>query len=281
MMDNYDCFDLAQPMSILSSGTQDLYRRWIIRFIAYLHQVDVASVNIHALSLQQTAAVLSYNMVVEWFGAVKMENPQRGRDSFQSARNAVNWLARLLADMDLIDSLLTMRLRELPLPRAEIGQNPGTWLSQTESNVLVETVLTTSHWPLHMRRRNLALIGLMLLAGLRRGEVQAIVWGDLFDDHRQIFLRVHGKGAKFRIVKLPTLLAEWIEAWRQASPQTKPLNAMFIDLNHHPQDGQYRPLGGFGIYQVVKIVCAVAGLPAASPHDLRRSFSRLAQENGA
>src|SRR5438046_2114828 len=100
---NYHRSDLAQAMSILSPRTQDLYLSWIIRFVAYLCQVDAASVNIYALDLEHIATVFTYNAVEVWFGAVKVENPQRGKDSFQSARNAVNWLAHLLADLDLID----------------------------------------------------------------------------------------------------------------------------------------------------------------------------------
>jgi integrase/recombinase XerD len=76
-------------------------------------------------------------------------------------------------------------------------------------------------------------------------------------------------------------LAIYIKVWQEASPQTEFHHAMFIDLQHRFEDGQYRPLGKHAIRHVITVACEAAGLPPTSPHDLRRTFARLAQENGA
>ena len=280
-MTDYHAFDISHAMGMLSPQTQKLYRRFIRRFVGYLCQVDADSVDVHALDLERIAAGATYSAVATWLGLLKTKNPLWGASSFQTARQAVNWLVRLLAALELVDPLLPMRLRDIPLPRAERGQNPGTWLSQDEVMQLLAFVQCKLHTNASMRSRDLVIIGLMVLCGLRRGEVSSVVWSDVFTEHGLTFLRVHGKGNKLRIVKLSDLLVTWIDEWRALSPQTEPHGPMFFDLNHQPKNALYKPLGAEYITQMVNNAAVRANLPPLSPHDLRRSFSRTAYENGA
>jgi len=170
-MDNYNQCDIVKMMGDLSSQSGDLYALWIKRFIAYVGGIDTVSVDIHAVDLIKLAQSVNYAKVTEWLGVVKSVMPSRGKSSFQSARNAVNWLARLLVSFDLLDSSLPALLSTLPLPRAESGQHPGKWLNYDELNILIMAVQTTSEWKHPRRTRNLVIIGLMALGGLRCSEV--------------------------------------------------------------------------------------------------------------
>jgi len=279
-MDNYNRCDIVKMMGDLSSQSGDLYALWIKRFIAYVGGIDTVSVDIHAVDLIKLAESVNYAKVTKWLGSVKTQTPSRGRSSFQSARNAVNWLARLLVSLDLLDPSLPALLSTLPLPRSENGQHPGTWLTHDQLNTLITAVQTTAEWKHPRRTRNLVIIGLMALVGLRCSEVASISWSDVFTEHGSTLLRVHGKGDKLRIVKIPEILVDWLEKWHQVSPRHESDAPMLVDIWDR-RERKNRSLESSALLAVVGKASVLAGLPHLSPHDLRRTFSRLAYEGGA
>ena len=280
-MSDYSKCNVSELMVDLSPKSRDLYILWIKRFTAYVHHADILSIDIHVMDLNELALYLNYAKVVEWLGSVKTEMPSRGKSSFQSARNAVNWLARLLVSCNLLDPSLPVLLSTLPLPRSENGQHPGTWLTQDGLNTLIAAIQSAPQWRPDRRSRNLLIVGFMALVGLRCSEVASINWADVFTDHGLTLLRVHGKGSKLRTVKLPESLVDWIEEWREFSPQHAPDDAMFIDLWIQSKRGSHRPIESSALLAIVGKASVLAGLPHLSPHDLRRTFSRLAYESGA
>ena len=66
--------------------------------------------------------------------------------------------------------------------------------------------------------RNSAIITLMVTCGLRRDEISATRWSDIARQGRNDVLRVHGKGEKLRIVKLPDMALLAIDVWRKYHP---------------------------------------------------------------
>jgi len=120
----------------------------------------------------------------------------------------------------------------------------------------------------------------MALVGLRCSEVASISWSDVFTEHGSTLLRVHGKGDKLRIVKIPEILVDWLEKWHQVSPRHESDAPMLVDIWDR-RERKNRSLESSALLAVVGKASVLAGLPHLSPHDLRRTFSRLAYEGGA
>jgi integrase len=119
----------------------------------------------------------------------------------------------------------------------------------------------------------------MVTCGLRRDEVAAACWADLARQGRNQILRVHGKGEKMRVVKLPDMALVVLEAWRAYHPLPEGKRPLFTRI----WKGGTVTTSGItdkAVWIVVQQAAKAAGLQKVSPHDLRRSFARGAYEAG-
>ena len=123
-------------------------------------------------------------------------------------------------------------------------------------------------------KRDQAIFGLLLGAGLRVGEVVVVRLGDLEEPSPPVKLaklRVRGKGEKERIVWLSPSLTETLYDWLEIR---LPVNHDYLFSNHHG-----RPIGVSGIQYRLKQYCQVAGV-SFSCHQLRHTFARRLVEHG-
>jgi len=122
-------------------------------------------------------------------------------------------------------------------------------------------------WQSFRTYRDLALVGLMLLDGLRSCEVLALQLEDvqLADDQ----IRVHGKGNKQRLVPLP---AEILEVLRHYLRLERPLTntpVLFVSLKGR-QRGQ--PMTAAGLRSLFRHHRLLSQVRQANPHRFRHSF---------
>lgn len=68
--------------------------------------------------------------------------------------------------------------------------------------------------------RNLAMMQIMYMAGLRAGEVVALRRSDIDKEHRVLHVR-EGKGAKERDVPYPAALDSHLEKWERIKPRSR------------------------------------------------------------
>jgi len=121
-------------------------------------------------------------------------------------------------------------------------------------------------------RRDRALFGLMINAGLRVGEVVELQLNDLhpLEQNGLARLRVRGKGDKERIVWLTAEVVHHIQQWLQQRPQSE---STYLFLNQH-----HRSLSVSGVQFRLKQYCQQAGVQL-SCHQLRHTFARRLVEH--
>lgn len=122
-------------------------------------------------------------------------------------------------------------------------------------------------------KRDLAMVWLMVGAGLRIGEVVQLQLEDLdaAGATHMARLRVRGKGQKERVVWLTHEVLRHIQAWLEIRPATK---CTHLFLNQHR-----RPLSVAGVQFRLKQHCQTADVQLTA-HQLRHTFARRLVENG-
>jgi integrase len=151
-------------------------------------------------------------------------------------------------------------------------------LTREQAETLVTTI-THYRWRSSLARaRNLAVVGLMLYAGLRRGEVVGLKTGDLHVAEGWLLIR-HGKGkhgGKPRTAYLPPQLRDILALYLRERDATKPERT-------HPElvtmtDGN-RAATAMTVTRLFRRLSAVVGF-RVSPHMLRHTYATLLRQVG-
>jgi integrase/recombinase XerD len=122
-------------------------------------------------------------------------------------------------------------------------------------------------WASFRTFRDLALVGLMLLDGLRSCEVLALQIEDLQLADTQMW--VLGKGSKKRILPLPGELIEVLQNYLRLERPFTSSHCLFVSLKGH-QRGQ--PMTAVGLRSLFRHHRTHSEIPHANPHRLRHTF---------
>jgi site-specific recombinase XerD len=151
------------------------------------------------------------------------------------------------------------------------GKEIGRWLSEEQSISLLNLPDKSL-----IGLRDRALLGVLLGCGLRRSEVANLQLSNIqFLENRHV-LTITGKGNKTRNIIMPEWVYKRISDWCKAG---KIEDKIFISVKKGGKVGN-RPLWPGNVMVIVKNYGKQLGLNL-SPHDLRRTFARLALNNGA
>ncbi|HVO42989.1 MAG TPA: tyrosine-type recombinase/integrase [Aggregatilineales bacterium] len=264
-------------MAGLSVHTQRAYRRWIRRYLGDVERVAPADIDFNALNIDLVVDSLGTAALKAWLGRLKTQ--KLGKQSLGQARAAIVWVAQLMGDLGRVDYSVAHGLSRIKMPRAESGQRSGTWLTQDEIKHMLSALRRAQSISPSLLARNTAIVVLMVTCGLRRDEIATAQWSDLGRQGRNNVLRVHGKGEKMRIVKLPDIAIQALDGWRGYHPVPEGERAIFTRIW---KNGMVTTTGitDRSIWIIVQQTARLAGLPKVSPHDLRRSFARGAYEAG-
>jgi site-specific recombinase XerD len=115
--------------------------------------------------------------------------------------------------------------------------------------------------------RDLALVGLMLLDGLRSCEVLSLQLEDLLLPDRH--LRILGKGNKQRLLSLPEDILQVLHNYLHLERPLKNSPALFVCLQGRHRG---RPLSGAGLRSLFRHHRLRSRVPTANPHRLRHTF---------
>ena len=129
--------------------------------------------------------------------------------------------------------------------------------------------------------RDKLILSILSDCGLRNTELCRLETGDILRRDRQAFLRVHGKGARERLVPLPPALLRGLERYiRHARPKDARSERLFVGLRRG-RSGDYEPLTRSGLLQLVRSAAqrAEIGKPVHA-HLLRHSFITNALRGG-
>jgi site-specific recombinase XerD len=151
-------------------------------------------------------------------------------------------------------------------PRRAVAQ--GLRLRQPQRVMVpLSTDEVAKFWHSFRTFRDLALVGLMLLDGLRSCEVLALRLEDLQLAEAQ--MRVLGKGNKKRVLPLPPELIEVLEKYLRLERPPTNSSSLFVSLKGRPRGHAMTPAGLRSLFRHHRVHSQV---PSANPHRLRHTF---------
>jgi site-specific recombinase XerD len=186
---------------------------------------------------------------------------------------AIRKLATELADSGALPQDVAAAINKVKGAKRK-GVRIGNWLSASQA----EDLLLLPDAGSLKGKRDQALLGVLVGAGLRRSEAAGLTFMHIQQrDGRWIIADLIGKHGRIRSVPMPGWAKAAIDRWAEV--------AHLADANvFRPINKAGRITGAAltsqGIYHIVKKYGEQGGLQIA-PHDLRRSFARLARKGRA
>jgi integrase len=123
-------------------------------------------------------------------------------------------------------------------------------------------------WSSFRTSRDLAIVGVMLLQGLRSGEVLALNRDDLLLSEGQ--LRVRGKGNKLRFVPLAPETIQLLDHYLRVERPDPCTVALFVSLKGSPRGARMTPAGIRSLFRYHR---QTTGVALANPHRFRHTFA--------
>ncbi|MGI8564801.1 MAG: tyrosine-type recombinase/integrase [Candidatus Dormibacter sp.] len=128
--------------------------------------------------------------------------------------------------------------------------------------------------------RDKVIVRLLADTGIRAGELVSLKEADLMENNRDRYIRVHGKGAKDRLVPLQPQLYRRLQRLARGRPAEVRHDFIFVTLIRQPGRG-YEALTTNGLQQLIRILGERAGLQKrVHPHLLRHSFATTMLNRG-
>jgi site-specific recombinase XerD len=148
------------------------------------------------------------------------------------------------------------------------GTHLGAWLTLEQARALLGAPAGDGL----RARRDRALLALLLGCGLRRAELAALDFDHVAArEGRWVLVDLEGKGKRVRSVPMPTWAKTALDRWTAAAGITK--GRLFRALSQKGTVGE--ALTAQAVYLIVGRYADQIGVRVA-PHDLRRTFARLA-----
>src|SRR5262249_40646981 len=123
-------------------------------------------------------------------------------------------------------------------------------------------------WSSFNTSRDLAIVGLMLLHGLRSAEVLALNQDDVLLSEAQ--LRVRGKGNNLRLLPLAPETTQLLEHYLRLERPHPCSAALFVSLKGSARGARMTPAGLRSLFRYHR---QTTGVPLANPHRFRHTFA--------
>ena len=123
-------------------------------------------------------------------------------------------------------------------------------------------------WSSFRTSRDLAIVGLMLLQGLRSHEVLALNRDDVLRSEAQI--RVHGKGNKIRFLPLAPEAIQLLDHYLRLERPNPCTAALFVSLKGRARGSRMTPAGLRSLFRHHR---QTTGVTLANPHRFRHTFA--------
>lgn len=193
--------------------------------------------------------------------------------SINQRLTAIRKLGQEAADNGLIDQSTAQAISRVEGIHTD-GKRLGNWLSKQDAQRLLDAPDGSTVKGL----RDKALLAVLLGCGLRREEVAGLTVAHLQQrEGRWVVVDLVGKRNKTRSVPMPSWAKAAIDEWCKAVGITS--GFIFRPLR---RGGHIQP-GAMTAQAVFDVVCEYSGLLGLTvrPHDLRRTFAKLAYKGSA
>lgn len=196
-----------------------------------------------------------------------------GAGSINQRLSAIRKLAREAADDGALPEAVANGIKAVKGVRRE-GRRTGNWLTREQAQQLINAPDTNTLKGL----RDRAILAILIGCGLRRQEAAHLTFDHLQQrDGRWVIVDLVGKRNKTRSVPMPPWAKAAIDEWADA--------AEILDGNvFRPVNKGGRIEGDSITPQAIRDVVVAYGEELGfdiAPHDLRRTFAKLAHNGGA
>lgn len=188
---------------------------------------------------------------------------------------AIRKLAKEAADNGLIEETHAQAIGRVGNIKVQ-GKKLGNWLSKEQASAMLNAPDVTTI----KGKRDKAILAIMLGCGLRRDEVVTLTVEHLQQrEGRWVILDLAGKHNRTRTVPMAAWVKAIIDQWIDAAELRRGVLFRRIRKGGHLQAApNEHPMTSQGVWDVVQLYAPV---PNLAPHDLRRTFAKLADKAGA
>ena len=168
-----------------------------------------------------------------------------------------------------LSPLTVAGIRGVPGARLS-GVRTGNWLTlQQAQQLLAEPDPETTKG-----LRDRVLLRLLVGCGLRRGELAGLEFSDVAQrEGRWAIVDLVGKHGRVRTVPMPSWAKMALDGWATAAGISTGAGLRHVDKGGRVGAGPITPQG---VFEAVVSYARKAGLGKITPHDLRRTFAKLA-----
>lgn len=243
--------------AVTSEHTRRAYSRALTDFVTWYQNswqggLSKAAVNAHVAALRAEGVSAS---------------------SINQRLTAIRKLASEAADNGLIDYATAQAIGKAEGVRSE-GKRLGNWLSKQDAQRLLDAPDTSSV----KGARDRAILAVLLGCGLRREECVGLTVEHIQQrEGRWVIVDLVGKRNKMRSVPMPSFTKAAIDSWCKVAGIES--GALFLSIRKGGKV-QSEAITAQAIRDVVAEYSKQIGLTVA-PHDLRRSFAKLAHKGGS
>ncbi|HEV7744082.1 MAG TPA: tyrosine-type recombinase/integrase [Pyrinomonadaceae bacterium] len=244
--------------SLDSPHSRRAYERHLRRFFAW-HQVSGHPV---------------FNKAIVQRYAAELRESGLSAATINQRLSAIRKLAGEAADNGALDAQLANGIRAIKGIRQE-GTRTGNWLTKEQAQEMLSAPDTRTLKGL----RDRAILALLIGCGLRRAEASGMTFGHIQQrDGRWVLVDIIGKRNKIRSVPMPNWTKQAIEEYAKAADLVEGI--VFRPVNKAGRMAGER-MSEQAIYNVVGQYAEALSLGNIAPHDLRRSFAKLAHKGGS
>lgn len=194
-----------------------------------------------------------------------------GDGSINQRLAAIRKLATEAADNGLLAESAAQAIRRISNIKRQ-GKKLGNWLTKEQAAAMLSAPSSETLKGL----RDRAILAVMLGAGLRRDEVAGLTVEHLQQrEARWVILDLVGKHNRTRTIPIAPWVKARIDQWAAAAGITAGPLFRPVLKGGRVQD---RAMTAQAIWDVVRAYSPIEGL---APHDLRRTFAKLASKEGA
>jgi site-specific recombinase XerD len=226
------------------------------------------------LAWGRTEAPGGFNKAAVQRYARRLEEQGLAASTINVRLTAVRRLAAEATDNGLLDPGLAAGISRVKGAKQQ-GTRTGNWLTVEQAERLINTPDTSRL----KGKRDRALLAVLIGCGLRRSEVSDLTFEHIQQrDGRWAIVDLHGKGNRIRTAPMPSWTKVAIDGWSEAAQINT--GRVFRPMNNRHQltDEVLLPQN---IMEAVAKYGKQIGVAQLAPHDLRRTFAKLAHRGRA
>lgn len=206
--------------------------------------------------------------------AAELRDAGMAPSSVNQRLSAIRKLAAEAADNGALDPQVANGIRAVKGARRE-GRRTGNWLTREEA----QSWLGAPDRSTMRGRRDRALLAVLIGCGLRRSEAASLTFGHIQQrDGRWVLVDLIGKRDKIRSVPMPNWAKAAIDEWSRASGVAEGIVFRAVNKGDRVTGDGITPQA---IYNIIVGYAGELKKAGVAPHDLRRTFAKLAHKGGA